>query len=139
MKILLILILILIQQSAFAAQFVVLNKKNPVSTLTIAQVKDIYLGEKLRWDDNTPIHLVDYNSSSPTRVNFTDHILGLSIARVNKTWLKLSLAGVSIPPKILRSEAEVVESVGNDPLAIGYLENTSGLNMNAIKVIKLEN
>ncbi len=138
MKILPILLFFLIQQNVYA-HVIVLNKKNPVASLTAEQVKEIYLGEKLRWDDNVPIHIVDYNSSYPTRINFTNNILGLSIARVNKMWIKLSLAGSSIPPKILRSEAEVVENVSNDPSAIGYVESTSGLNLGTVKVIKLEN
>jgi ABC-type phosphate transport system substrate-binding protein len=121
------------------AHVIVVNRKNKIQKISNAQVKDIFLGEKLRWDDNFPVHLIDYSSNFPLRIKFTEEVIGVSIPRVYKTWVRLSLAGTSTPPKILRTEEEVVSAVMNDPYAIGYIDNAANLNLKEVKAIKIEN
>ena len=133
-----ILCFLLFYNSFALAHMIVVNKKNKVQTFNQAQLKDIFLGEKLRWDDNLPVHIIDYNSNFPLRIKFTDDIIGVSINRVYKTWVRLSLSGTGTPPKILRSEEEVVNAVAADPYAIGYVDSASISNLKDVRVIKIE-
>jgi ABC-type phosphate transport system substrate-binding protein len=138
MKIIITIIFLLTMESAFA-HLIVISKKNPLKSLNTAQVKEFFLGEKLRWEDNAAVHVVDYNSNFPLRKVFSDEVIGVSISRVYKTWIRLSLSGNSTPPKILRTEEEVIDFVSADPFAIGYIEKDTGINLKGAKIIKIEN
>ena len=56
------------------------NATNPVSQLTVEQVKAIYLGDVTNWKDvggpNAPIVLYSRENSSGTYVFFKEHVLG---------------------------------------------------------------
>ncbi|MDD4974455.1 MAG: hypothetical protein PHY93_08890 [Bacteriovorax sp.] len=138
MKIFVLFMTLLFMEHA-SGYIIIVNKKNQTQSLSASHLKDIFLGENLRWEDNIPIHIVDYNSNSLLRKSFTEEVIGVSISRVYKTWIRLSLAGNSTPPKILRTEEEVVDFVSNDPFAIGYIDKNLNFNSKEVKAIKVEN
>jgi ABC-type phosphate transport system substrate-binding protein len=133
-----ILIICLLYFETSSAYYIAVNKKNPIQTISIPLIKEYFLGDKLRWDDNLPVHVADYNSTLQIRKNFTEEVLGVSISRVYKTWIKLSLSGNTIPPKILRSEDEVLDFVASDISSIGYVEKIPDTKNKDVKIIKVE-
>jgi phosphate transport system substrate-binding protein len=87
-----------------------LNESNPVSELSIDQIKAIYLGEITNWKDvggeDAKIILYGRENSSGTYVFFRDNVLGGK----DYSPLMQSLPGT----------AAVVNAVSKDKLSIGY-------------------
>jgi phosphate transport system substrate-binding protein len=87
-----------------------LGEKNPVTALSLEQLKRIYMGEVTNWKqvggDDAPITLYGRENSSGTYVYFKDHVLG----------------GRDFSPRCqtLPGTAAVVNAVSKDPHGIGY-------------------
>lgn len=89
---------------------VYVNAANPVSSLTLEQVRDIFTGRITRWKDvggpDTAIILYSRENSSGTYEFFKEHVLqGKDFSAKAQT-----LAGT----------AQVLQQVAQDPNAIGY-------------------
>ncbi len=89
---------------------VMVNPKNPLSELTIEQLRKIYTGEYTNWSDvggsSKPIVLLSRESNSGTYVYFQEHVL-------NK-------ADYAKTAMLLPSTAAITKSVSEDAAAIGY-------------------
>ncbi len=89
---------------------VMVNANNPVSELTLEQLRKIYTGEYTNWSDvggpSKPIVLLSRESNSGTYVYFQEHVLEKS------DYAKSAL--------LLPSTAAITKSVSEDAAAIGY-------------------
>lgn len=89
---------------------VMVNQKNPVSELTLEQLKNIYTGVYTRWSDvggpNQPIIVLSRESNSGTYVYFQEHVLE-----------KKDYASTV---RLMPSTAAITKSVTDDKWAIGY-------------------
>ncbi len=90
---------------------VIVHPSNPVADLTLAQLRDIYSGKRLDWQDvggeSGDILLVSREDGSATRMLFESRVLDEE---------RVSLTAVVMPT----SEA-VVDYVADHPSAIGYV------------------
>jgi phosphate transport system substrate-binding protein len=90
---------------------VVVNPANPVSELTLEQIKKIYTGAYKTWDQvggpAVPIVVVSRESSSGTFMFFLEHVL-------NKE-------DYSQDAQLLPATSAVIQSVKDSPGAIGYV------------------
>lgn len=95
---------------ALDALAVFVNAANPVKTLSIAQVKDIFQGKVTNWNQiggpNAPLVLYGRESSSGTYDYFREHVL----------------AKEDFSPRVqtLQGTAAIINAVGNDANGIGY-------------------
>ena len=89
---------------------VYVNEKNPVRELTLAQLRDIYLGKLVTWKQvggaDAPITLYGRENSSGTYVYFKDNVLGGR--------------DFSARCQTLPGTAAVANAVLKDPNGIGY-------------------
>lgn len=89
---------------------VMVNPKNPVSELSLEQLRKIYIGEYTKWSDvggaDKPIVLLSRESNSGTYVYFQEHVL-------NK-------ADYSKSALLMPSTAAIAKAVSDDETAIGY-------------------
>jgi phosphate transport system substrate-binding protein len=89
---------------------VMVNKGNPVTELTLDQLKKIYVGEYTKWSDvggpDQPIIVLSRESNSGTYVYFQEHVL-------NK-------ADYSPKVRLMSSTAAITQSVTEDKWTIGY-------------------
>jgi phosphate transport system substrate-binding protein len=89
---------------------VMVNPANPVSELTMEQLKKIYTGEYTRWTEvggpNQPILVLSRESNSGTYVYFQEHVL--------------EKADFSPKVRLMPSTAAIAQSVTEDRWAIGY-------------------
>lgn len=90
---------------------VIVNRQNPVSELTVEQLKKIFTGAYKTWDQvggpAEPIVVLSRESSSGTYVFFLEHIL-------NK-------ADYTKEALLLPATSAVIQSVSDSPNAIGYV------------------
>lgn len=104
---------------------IIVNSANPISDITTATLGKVYRGEITNWKDvpggkNAPIVLLGRDSSSGTYSFINDVIIGKG-----KTYSKSMQS--------LQSNQAIVDQVGKDPNAIGYVG--LGYDNASIKVI----
>lgn len=99
---------------------VVVSSRNPIKTLSRAQIIDIYLGRMNRFPNGNPVTPIDLSESSP-RDEFYSRYLERSPSQIKAHWAKLIFTGRGQPPPTVSSGDAMAESVAENPNAIGYL------------------
>jgi len=91
---------------------VIVHPSNPVTELTLAQIKDIYTGKTTNWKElggpDRPIVLNSRETSSGTYTFFTEHVLGKGVPMSEKAMLQ-------------PATSEIVRTVAQDAGGIGYV------------------
>ena len=95
--IMLILCLIASPASAFADVVAVVSAKSSVTSLTLNQLTDIYLGRSARFPDGTPALPCDLAENSPLRAEFYTQLIGKSQAQIKAHWSKQNFTGKGNP------------------------------------------
>ena len=138
-KILLPLIAVLLLASnAFAADgnvVIIANKSVPVSSITSATLKLIYLGKKNTWSDGSVIVPVTLQSGG-THEAFLSQFIEKSSSQYSSFWKQAIFTGEGTQPRSFATMSELVSYVANTPGAIGYV--TAGASMEEVKVLKVE-
>ena len=105
---------------------VIVNPKNPVSDLTLEQIRNIYTAEISNWGElggpEAKIHIIAREAGSGTRSAFED----------------LVMSGYEINPKAIvqNSNGAVRQLVSGDPNSIGFI--SLGLVDHTVKAVALE-
>ena len=107
-----------------AAQDVVavVSARSPVTSLSAAQVADIFLGKSTRFPDGTRAVPIDQPEDSPVRQKFYAEFTGKSPAQVKAHWSKIIFTGRGQPPKQVPNAVEARKVIAENPNAIGYLD-----------------
>ena len=88
----------------------IVHSDNPVEALTLAQIRDIFRGRMLYWEDfggGGEVQLVSREDGSATRVLFEERVMGEE---------RVALTAVVMP-----TSSHVVEYVASHPAAVGYV------------------
>ncbi|MCF8093687.1 MAG: phosphate ABC transporter substrate-binding protein [Desulfotignum sp.] len=102
---------------------VVVSSENPIKSLSLTQITDIYLGRMIRFPNGNPVKPIDLSESSPARSQFYSRYLGRSQPQIKAHWSKLIFTGRGQPPPTVSSGDAMAESVAENPDAIGYLSS----------------
>ena len=102
----------------------VVSSKSPVTSLSSAQVADIFLGKASRFPDGTPATPIDLQEDSPARDKFYADYTGKSAAQVKQHWSKIIFTGRGQPPVQVASGAQAKKMIADNPSAIGYIERS---------------
>jgi ABC-type phosphate transport system substrate-binding protein len=112
---------------------VIVNKGNPVSTLSQNELRPIFQTTKKAWssgEDAVPINLPE---DTELRNEFDKAILGLDPERVARYWTDRKVRGGARPPIRVPTTSAVLKAVAAKPGAIGYVK-LSEVN-NSVKVV----
>jgi ABC-type phosphate transport system substrate-binding protein len=115
---------------------VVVNKANPVSSLTRAELSAIFMRRIRSWPDGTEIRPVEHRSAARVRARFSRDVHGKSVAYVIRYWQRLIFAGRGIPPPAVPSNAAVLAFVSANRGAIGYVDGATPI-AGDLKVIEV--
>lgn len=115
---------------------VVVNKANPVSSLTRAQLSAIFMRRMRSWPDGTEIRPVDHRAGALVRERFSRAVHGKSVAYVTRYWQRVIFAGRGIPPPVAQSNAAVLDVVSANRGAIGYVDANTPI-AGELKVIEV--
>lgn len=107
---------------ARAEVVMVVSAKNPVAALSKSQAGDIFLGKLNRFPDGSPAVPIDQLEGTAARDEFYLKFTGKSPAQVKAHWSKIIFTGRGQPPAELANGAEVKKRIGENPSAIGYIE-----------------
>lgn len=89
------------------------------SALTLAILRQLYLGERTRIGD-TPVRCYDLAPGNPVRDVFGRRVLPAHGKALLDYWLEQALTGGRLPPREVQGEAELLARVSRDPGALGY-------------------
>ena len=120
-----LLLFLLAEPVACAGELIVIaNNSVPVDSLDRTTISNIYMGNKTKWDNGETIRVVMLKKG-PTHEMFAREIVGTTPAKLKNLWKKAIFGGTGRPPKIFKTDAEVIEYVASTGGAIGYVDAAS--------------
>ncbi len=111
---------------------VVANKSVSASSLSIEEVKNIFLAKKTQWRDGSKIVFVALKSGG-VQDDFLKSYLQKTSSQYNRYFRTLVFTGKGKAPRTFSTEAEVISYVSSTAGAIGYV--SSETNTRSAKVI----
>jgi ABC-type phosphate transport system substrate-binding protein len=100
----------------------VVNRSNPVDTLTVQEVRMMLLGERSHWPDGSRITVVMREPNQPERDAVLQLVCKLDDRVYTRTILRAVFTGeLRSVPKLLDTSAGVLRFIYNVPGAIGYV------------------
>lgn len=104
---------------------VVASKENSTSTLSLAQVTNIFLGRSGHFPDGDRAIPVDQGEDSAAREEFYREVVGWTAAQRKAHWSKLIFTGRGQPPRQVRNDEEMIDFLVANPAAIGYVDKAN--------------
>ncbi|MBE9503636.1 MAG: hypothetical protein IME96_05625 [Proteobacteria bacterium] len=123
-------------KSAIAEEIaVVVNKDNPVETLSLEEVKDFYKNNVLTWSDGSRVVMYDLPVKHEVRKVFSVVLLGKEAKEVAREWANKKITNTAKnPPFTLKSEVLIQHKVSKSVAAIGYVRK-SKLSRDKVRVV----
>ena len=112
------------------------NKNVAINTLSKFEVKNIFLGKHISWDDNKEIIFVVLNQKEPFKI-FLKKIIHKSPSQYESYWRHMVFTGKGVFPKTFTSEAQLIDYVAKTDGAIGYL--SSKTHTDKVKILVITN
>lgn len=101
---------------------VIVNKSNPISTLTVIQLRKIVLGQESKWPGGGKIAVWMTSPGQPERAAALKILCGMSETDYTLHFMHASFSGESgDPPKTGGSGAQVRQSVASAAGAVGFI------------------
>lgn len=111
------------------------NPSLTVSKLSKKDVRNIFLGKKTTWDDNTKIVFV-IQEDTPTHEAFLEKYLRKSPSQFKRYWKDKVFTGKGSLPQAFASEQNLIKFVSETKGALGYV--SAGTNLNEVKTISVK-
>jgi hypothetical protein len=111
----------------------IVNKSNTVSALGAADLKRMFIGEKLFWSGNKRAKPVIQTGAA--KAGFYA-MIKMTEADFAKTWIRISLSGRADPPPKVKSDAQVIAYVRGNAGAIGFVLTKA--DTSSVKVLKIQ-
>jgi ABC-type phosphate transport system substrate-binding protein len=105
-----------------ADEVTVVSAKSAVTTLSKAQLADIFMGKTTRFPNGTQALPIDQSEGTAARDEFYATITGKSAAQMKAYWSKIIFTGRGQPPKAVASSGEAKKLVVASPNTIAYIE-----------------
>ena len=116
---------------------VVVNKSNPLNELSLADLRRIYRGQRLRWSNGRRVTLVMRDPGTPERDAFLRALYGVREEEYRRGFLQAIFTGeAGDAPKMLASPTGVLRFVFNVPGAIGYVRASEA--DGSVKVLRVD-
>jgi hypothetical protein len=115
---------------------VIVDAKNPVSSLTRDFLTEAFLKKTTRWKDGETIRPVDLRVDSATRRKFSENVLKRSVSAVRSYWQQRIFSGRGVPPPELDSDEAVNKFVVKHRGAVGYV--SGGAKLEDVKVVSVK-
>ncbi len=120
------------QEPAFV---VIVNKTNPVKTLTVLELRRIFMKQTRMWPHAESIVPVDWDATSPNREAFSRQVLGRSVREMGDYWVQQGITQGLTPPSTQRSARAILRFVAGVPGAISYAPAADV--DNSVSIVKL--
>jgi ABC-type phosphate transport system substrate-binding protein len=111
--------------AARADMVVVVSSTSTITTLSHAQVTDIFLGKVNRFPNGALAVPIDQAEGSAARDEFYATFTSKSPAQIKALWAKIIFTGRGQPPKAVANSIEVRKLLAANPSSIGYIERSA--------------
>lgn len=102
---------------------VVVNGANPVESVSVSDLKKLFLSDRSKWDTGKSVAPVIVTAGAPERTAFLKQVCGMSDADFGKYFMQAAFTGKSAtPPKEVTSAASVKSFVASSPGSIGFVK-----------------
>ena len=106
---------------------VIVNRENPVSSLSRDELSRLFLKKVTTWSNAKPVSVVEQKPTAPVREVFTKTVHGRQLGYITSYWQQMIFSGRATPPPEKSSDAEVSAYVAGNPSAIGYVDANTPL------------
>ena len=100
---------------------VVVNKVNPVTTLSVLELRRIFMKQTRMWPHAESMVPVDWDATSPYREAFSKQVLGRTVREMGDYWVQQGVTQGLTPPSTQRSARAMLRFVASVPGAIAYV------------------
>jgi ABC-type phosphate transport system substrate-binding protein len=100
---------------------VIVHKSNPVKTLSIIELRRMFLKQSRMWPHAEPVVPVDWDATSEMRQEFSKVVLNRSVREMADFWVQQSMTQGLAPPSTQKSAKSVLRFVASVPGAISYV------------------
>ncbi len=121
--------------NAYADVVIIANQSVASEVLTQSALKDIFLGNTLKWDNNEKINIV-VQRKSEAHDEFVKKITKKSSSQFKNYWKKMVFTGKGSAPKSFKEVSGLIEYVAKTEGAIGYISAEDGTE--GVKVITIK-
>ncbi|QNN46162.1 phosphate ABC transporter substrate-binding protein [Thermomonas brevis] len=108
-----------------AGVVVVMSSKSDVSTLSKAQVSQIFLAKTDALPNGRVAKPVDQADGSAVRNEFYDKVADKNAAQMKAYWSQLTFTGKAQPPRKVSGDAAVKAALAENPAAVGYISDAA--------------
>lgn len=131
-----IVAIMLIPVFAFSGDVIFIgNKDVSEAQLSKLDIKYIYLGKKRVWNNNRKVVFATQQRGA-LQDSFLKQFMGKTAFQFDNYWKKQVFTGKSAPPKIFKSDEEIIKFVSETSGAIGYV--SPGANLENVKTISVD-
>lgn len=121
-------------QAIASEPVIIVNDKVPDNALSATDVKNIFLGKKVTWEDGQKISFVVLEAGD-THTVFLKEYVKKSTAQFRNYWRNLLFTGKGVEPKSFASETDLMEYVSGNDGMIGYISKETPVS--GVKVIAI--
>lgn len=114
-------LVLLIYGLASADITIISNTSVPETSLTRLDIKNIYLGKKIFWDNNSKIRFASLSDGKANKVFLADYI-NKTPAQYKGYWEKMVFTGDGLAPVYFNSAKKLIEFVSVTEGAIGFVD-----------------
>jgi ABC-type phosphate transport system substrate-binding protein len=101
---------------------IVVNRSNPMSEISLADLRRLYRGQRSRWSNGRRVTLVMRDPGTPEREAILQTLYGVDEDEYRRGFLRAVFTGeANLAPRVLASTNGVLRFVFNVPGAIGYV------------------
>jgi len=119
--------------SLFAEIVVVINSQSTVETLNVSYIKKVFMKKIKELPSGEKLIPLDQDYEKNIYNTFYKSIANKNGSKMRSYWAKLTFTGKKEAPVIFNSDTEIINMLMNNPLMIGYIDESSVVD--GIKVI----
>lgn len=113
---------------------VVVHPRSPITQVSPAELKAIYLGETTYWNGERLVP-VTFQRPSQLQVEFLERVVGVSGNAYKTYWIKRIFREGGIPPLRVSSVEEMVHLISQTPGAIGFIPAEAAEDTSAVRQV----
>lgn len=122
--------------TALCGDYVVIaNKDNPLSSVSMADLKRLYTGKLDNINNNSTVP-VNLSLDNPAAISFLKEVVGMESADYKSFWLAQQIRGGSSAPVVKKNEADMLSFIKENYSAVGYIPK--GTAPDGVKVIDVK-
>jgi hypothetical protein len=113
------LLVVALPTTAHAQVAVVVNRGNPITGLTLEQLRRLYLGKSTTFPGGTPVTLIE---SPAVRAGFYRQVLGMTHDQFKRHWVGVVFSGEGAsPPREIEEVTQLRRFVSDHAAAVAFL------------------